>query len=303
MIDLASTAQAIARHLPSPLPAPATIGVPDISPLVPLARYLSTRPDPAMEAHRIVSAHAGDIAAITRDAAPLFISAALDITEIGASFLRRAVPLAATALIPGAGTAHAVARLAVEVSSHLAQAALRVQQLTQDLAPFTGRLSEIAARVVQLPNGPGMLSPRSGPVPEHEIKHVALSAELPAGGSSGGAAGSSAGSAAVAAAKSTLGTPYVWGGTSPGGFDCSGLTQWAWRQAGVDLPRTAEMQAVGRPVSAEELQEGDLVVWDGHVAMYAGGGTIIEAGDPVQINPLRTSNMGMSFKGFYRPTG
>lgn len=138
MIDLASTAQAIARHLPSPLPAPATIGVPDISPLVPLARYLSTRPDPAMEAHRIVSAHAGDIAAITRDAAPLFISAALDITEIGASFLRRAVPLAATALIPGAGTAHAVARLAVEVSSHLAQAALRVQQLTQDLAPLLG---------------------------------------------------------------------------------------------------------------------------------------------------------------------
>lgn len=303
MIDLASTAQAIARHLPSPLPAPAPIGVPDISPLVPLARYLSTRPDPAMEVHRIVSANAGEISAIVRDAAPLFLSAALDITEIGASFLRRAIPLAATALIPGAGTAHALARLAVEVSSHLAQAVLRVQQLTQDLAPFTARLSEIAARVVQLPNGPGMQNPGAGASSGPEIKHVALSAELPAGGSSGGTAGSSAGSAAVAAAKSALGTPYVWGGTSPGGFDCSGLTQWAWRQAGLELPRTAEMQAVGRPVSAEELQEGDLIVWDGHVAMYAGGGTIIEAGDPVQVNPLRTSNMGMPFKGFYRPTG
>ena len=100
-----------------------------------------------------------------------------------------------------------------------------------------------------------------------------------------------------------MGTPYAWGGTGNGGFDCSGLTQYAWAQAGVDIPRTAEQQAVGRQVTAEELQAGDLVVWDGHVAMYAGDGMMVEAGDPVQTNPLRTTNLDMAFKGFWRPTG
>ena len=113
---------------------------------------------------------------------------------------------------------------------------------------------------------------------------------------------SEAGRAAVAAAKSMLGTPYVWGGSAPGGFDCSGLTSWAYRQAGVEIPRTAENQAVGQQVSHDDLQPGDLIVWTGHVAMYAGDGMMVEAGDPVQMNPVRTTNIGMPFKGFWRPT-
>lgn len=109
------------------------------------------------------------------------------------------------------------------------------------------------------------------------------------------------GQRALAAAKAQLGTPYVWGGSQPGGFDCSGFTSYAWRQAGVELPRLAEQQNVGKQVSQDQLIEGDLLVWDGHVAMYAGNGQIIEAGDPVQISPLRTTNLGMPFKGYYRP--
>jgi len=95
----------------------------------------------------------------------------------------------------------------------------------------------------------------------------------------------------------------VWGGSQPGGFDCSGLTSWAYQQAGHEIPRVAADQAVGKQVSYEELQPGDLVIWSGHAAMYAGDGMMIEAGDPVQMNPVRTENIGMPFMGFWRPTG
>ncbi len=100
---------------------------------------------------------------------------------------------------------------------------------------------------------------------------------------------------AIAAAESQIGVPYVWGGESPGhGFDCSGLVQWAWRQAGVDLPRTAAAQYDAIPhVSLSDLQPGDLLFWgDGgisHVGMYVGGGDIInapETGELVRIEPI-----------------
>ncbi|MDF0528955.1 NlpC/P60 family protein [Tsukamurella sp. 8F] len=109
--------------------------------------------------------------------------------------------------------------------------------------------------------------------------------------------------AAVRAALTQLGVPYQWGGTSPGqGLDCSGLTQWAYRQAGIEIPRLAQEQHVGAQVSADSLLPGDLAVWDGHVAMVIGDGRMIEAGDPVQISSVRTDNVGMGFMGFFRPT-
>ncbi|MEV0678345.1 C40 family peptidase [Actinosynnema sp. NPDC050436] len=109
---------------------------------------------------------------------------------------------------------------------------------------------------------------------------------------------------AVRNALSALGTPYVWGGANPPqGTDCSGLTQWAYGGAGFDIPRPASSQAMGASVPPDQLLPGDLVVWDGHVAMVIGNGQMVEAGDPVQVNPVRTSNIGMGFLGFYRPTG
>ncbi|MDI2126115.1 C40 family peptidase [Yinghuangia seranimata] len=101
--------------------------------------------------------------------------------------------------------------------------------------------------------------------------------------------------AAVAAAAAQIGKPYVYGATGPSSFDCSGLTGWAWRQAGVSLPRTSQAQAgAGRAVSVDDIQPGDLVLYYSgytHVAIYAGGGQIIHAPKPgtnVRYAPLKS---------------
>lgn len=108
---------------------------------------------------------------------------------------------------------------------------------------------------------------------------------------------------AVRHALTQLGVPYRWGGTTPGvGLDCSGLTQWAYHEAGLDIPRLAQEQDIGKAVSSNTLRPGDLAVWDGHVAMIVGPNTMIEAGDPVKLSPVRTTNAGQGFQGFWRPT-
>ncbi len=89
-----------------------------------------------------------------------------------------------------------------------------------------------------------------------------------------------------------LGTPYVWGGASPGGFDCSGLVMYAYAQVGVSLPHSSYAQyGMGVPVSYDQLQPGDLVFFDGlgHVGIYIGGGQFIHAphtGDVVKISAM-----------------
>ena len=92
--------------------------------------------------------------------------------------------------------------------------------------------------------------------------------------------GSSMGSQIVAYAKNFIGVPYVWGGSSPSGFDCSGFVQYVYRHFGVSLPRTTYSQiCVGRSVSRSDLAPGDLVFFRsaGHVGIYVGGETYIHA--------------------------
>jgi len=90
--------------------------------------------------------------------------------------------------------------------------------------------------------------------------------------------------AALSAAKSKVGSPYVWGATGPSSFDCSGLTQWAYNQAGVSLPRISQDQATaGTQLGRGELAPGDLVIFYGdqhHVGFYAGNGQILHAPKP-----------------------
>jgi len=88
-------------------------------------------------------------------------------------------------------------------------------------------------------------------------------------------------------AKSFLGTPYVWGATGPSKFDCSGFTQWVYRDVGITIPRVSKDQArVGKYISYDDLQRGDMVFFDTkkrragkvtHVGIYLGQGNFIHA--------------------------
>ena len=123
--------------------------------------------------------------------------------------------------------------------------------------------------------------------PSYSYEEPSYSAPSYSGG--GGA------STAIATAQSYLGVPYVWGGESYGGVDCSGLTMLAWESAGVDLPHLSRAQySYGTHVPIGSMEAGDLIFWSSngtqsgiyHVAIYLGGGQMIEAptfGVPVRI--------------------
>ncbi|MDU6337597.1 MAG: NlpC/P60 family protein, partial [Clostridium sporogenes] len=106
----------------------------------------------------------------------------------------------------------------------------------------------------------------------------------------------------ISYAKQYLGTPYVWGGTSPSGFDCSRFVQYVYRNAaGIELPRDTYGQiGAGSRVSQDQLQPGDLVFPDaGHVGIYIGGGQMIhspKSGDVVKISSVWSFYAGVRIK-------
>lgn len=121
----------------------------------------------------------------------------------------------------------------------------------------------------------------------------------------------------VALAQAQIGTPYVWGGSSPGGFDCSGLVQWTYAQVGVSLPRTAQEQNdVAAPIALSQIKPGDLLFYAHtyadptsvitHVGIYIGDGRMINAptdGDVVRVMPAFSGFWGAHFAGAGRVGG
>ena len=113
----------------------------------------------------------------------------------------------------------------------------------------------------------------------------------------------------VERAKTAIGTPYVRGGTSMSGFDCSGFVQWAYKSVGVSLPRTAREQSVlGTPIDSDEMEAGDIVAFRHprrgyHTGIYVGDGKFIHSprrGKSVEITSLSDPYFSSTFLGARR---
>lgn len=169
-------------------------------------------------------------------------------------------------------------RARAETAGKRREAAVVVAELERAQEELRGRKQEVQTRLAEAntllarltaAERARALAPRapaaSGPLPE-------------------AAAASASGAKAVAFARAQLGKPYVWGATGPRSYDCSGLTQAAWRAAGITLPRTTWDQVKAAPrIATKDLRPGDLVFFYAdisHVGIYIGGGRMIHAPRP-----------------------
>ncbi|WP_241037238.1 C40 family peptidase [Blastococcus litoris] len=226
---------------------------------------------------------------------------------------------AAAVLKDEAATSLATAE-AAEASARQQAAALETQQaqLTTDLAAAQAELTALVGQRAAAERAAQIVRP--APAPPANV------APAPSGnGSSAGAGNASKAQIAIDAAMAYIGTPYAWGGggtRGPGyghsgdddvfGFDCSGLTQYAYAQAGISIPRNSSWQYGALPkVSRNDLRPGDLVFWARntsdpgtihHVAIWLGGDRILEA--PQSGSFIRVTDMRWGgYIGAGRPTG
>ncbi|MGC0364981.1 cell wall-associated NlpC family hydrolase [Rhodococcus sp. 27YEA15] len=233
-----------------------------------------------------------DIADVVDEASGIVSSGISELGAILQSFLSLATSAGPTLATP----AGQLMLLAAAIE-HLGRAVAVVERLRSELSSATSKMAALVPPI-SIPE-PALGGSTSAGSSSSSIDHAVGSAS--SGGCGGGSpesgsvgaegveielpdgsiatAPNAEAAAAVRNALTQQGVPYSWGGTTPGvGLDCSGLTQWAYGQAGVDIPRLAQEQDVGSAVNQNDLRPGDLAVWDGHVAMVIGNGQMVEAG-------------------------
>ncbi len=177
--------------------------------------------------------------------------------------------------------------------------------MTDTLSGIESWISQVGATLQSLPTALEQAAPTGGFAAvlssvQGMLEGSSAASGASASGSSSASGASPSGADVVAEAENYLGVPYQWGGSTPTGFDCSGLVQYVYAQLGVSLPRTSEEQATaGTPVaSLADAQPGDLVFFagsdgtassPGHVGIYVGNGQMIDApytGAAVRIEPV-----------------
>ncbi|SPM32104.1 endopeptidase [Mycobacterium terramassiliense] len=139
---------------------------------------------------------------------------------------------------------------------------------------------------------PDAVPPPGGPAPADAPPPAGMMPGMPGMQPPGGVGGGDR-ATVVQAALTQVGSSYVWGGASPGAFDCSGLVMWAFQQAGISLPHSSQAQAQGgQPVALSDLQPGDVVTFyndASHSGIYVGDGMVIHSstyGVPVRVVPM-----------------
>ncbi|MDA3628991.1 NlpC/P60 family protein [Saccharopolyspora sp. WRP15-2] len=207
-------------------------------------------------------------------------------------FLERATMLGALAdnnakVLAGYNEALARARSSREQAQ---ESELRAQQATDEAARL---LDEVQRRKDDLDERIGEVRQALGELGDSDRERLQGPVDTGAYLGPPGAANT-----ALQAALSKRGSEYEWGSKGPTTFDCSGLTQWAYKQAGISIPPSSRTQwTAGRPVSRSQLQPGDLVFYDDgsgdpstihHVAMYVGGGKVVDAPTEGQLVDVRS---------------
>ncbi|MDG9716195.1 NlpC/P60 family protein [Streptomyces sp. DH24] len=168
-----------------------------------------------------------------------------------------------------------------ELAQERAEASEKLKDLASTRTELGKKKKEVQSKLAAAQKLLNTLSAKEKAALAAEEARATRSSEREAlSGSNSAASGRAA--AAYAAAQSKLGSPYVYGATGPSSFDCSGLTSWAYAQAGVSIPRTSEAQSqIGTRISSVgDLQVGDLVFFFNdlhHVGLYAGNGQVIHA--------------------------